>query len=47
MLQSQSGHGGEEKNTQSPPGVEPQNPDSPARSPALCRLSYHGSEVYK
>jgi hypothetical protein len=41
--QSRSGHGGEEKNSQPPSGIEPQNPDRPARSPALCRLSYHGS----
>jgi hypothetical protein len=30
--QSRSGHGGEEKNSQSPPGIEPRNPDRPARS---------------
>jgi hypothetical protein len=42
--QSRSGRGGEEKNSQPPPGIEPQNPDRPARSPALHRLSYHGSE---
>jgi hypothetical protein len=41
--QSRSGHGGEEKNSQLPPGIEPQKPDRPARSPALYRLSYHGS----
>jgi hypothetical protein len=40
--QSRSGRGGEEKNSQPPPGIEPYNPDSPARSPALYRLSYHG-----
>jgi hypothetical protein len=41
--QSRSGRGGLEKNTQLPPGIEPQNPDRPARSPALYRLSYYGS----
>jgi hypothetical protein len=41
--QSRCGCGGEEKNSQSPPGIEPCNPDRPARSPALYRLSYHGS----
>jgi hypothetical protein len=40
--QSRAGRGGEEKNSRSPPRIEPKNPDSPARSPALCRLSYHG-----
>jgi hypothetical protein len=30
--QSRSGRGGEEKNSQLPPGIEPQNPDHPARS---------------
>jgi hypothetical protein len=42
-LQSRSGPGGEEKNSQPPLGIEPYNPDRPARSPALYRLSYHGS----
>jgi hypothetical protein len=41
--QSPSGRGGEEKNSQSPPEIEPWNPDSPARCPALYRLSHHGS----
>jgi hypothetical protein len=41
--QSRSGRGGEEKNSQPPPGIETWNPDRPARSPALYRLSYHGS----
>jgi hypothetical protein len=41
--QSRSGRGGEEKNPQLPPGIEHYNPDRPARSPALYRLSYHGS----
>jgi hypothetical protein len=41
--QSRSGRGGEEKNSQPPPGVEPYNPDRPARSPALYWLSYPGS----
>jgi hypothetical protein len=40
--QSHSGRGGEEKNSQPPPGIEPQNPDRPSRSPALYRLSYYG-----
>jgi hypothetical protein len=31
--QSRSGRGGEEKNSQPPSGIEPQNPDRPARSP--------------
>jgi hypothetical protein len=30
--QSRSGRGGEEKNSQHPPGIEPKNPDRPARS---------------
>jgi hypothetical protein len=41
--QSRSGRGGGEKNSQPLPGIEPYNPDRPARSPALNRLSYHGS----
>jgi hypothetical protein len=41
--QSRSGRGGEEKNSQPPPGIEPYNTDRPTRSPALYRLSYHGS----
>jgi hypothetical protein len=40
--QSRSGRGGEEKNSQPQSGIEPQNPDCPARSPALYWLSYHG-----
>jgi hypothetical protein len=39
--QSRSGRGGEEKNSQLPPGIESQNPDRPARNPALNRLSYN------
>jgi hypothetical protein len=31
--QSRSGHGGEEKNSQPPPGIEPSNPDRPVRNP--------------
>jgi hypothetical protein len=31
-LQSQSGHGTEEKNSQPPPGIEPTSPDRPAHS---------------
>jgi hypothetical protein len=38
--QSHSGRGGEERNPQPPPGIEPYNPYRPARSPALYRLSY-------
>jgi hypothetical protein len=30
--QSRSGHGGEEKNSQPPPGIEPPNPDHPVRN---------------
>jgi hypothetical protein len=41
--QNRSGRGGEEKNSQPLPGIEHQNPDRSARSPALYRLSYHGS----
>jgi hypothetical protein len=41
--QRRSGRGGEEKNSQPPPGIERWNPDRPARSPALYWLSYHGS----
>jgi hypothetical protein len=28
-----------------PPGIEPHNPDRPAHSPALYRLSYHGCYI--
>jgi hypothetical protein len=41
--QSRSGRGGEEKNSQPLPGIEPKNFDRPAHSPALYRLSYYGS----
>jgi hypothetical protein len=41
--QSRSGRDGEEKNSQPSPGIEPWNLDHPGRSPALHRLSYHGS----
>jgi hypothetical protein len=34
-LESRSGRGGEEKNSQPPPGIEPQNPNHPVRSPTL------------
>jgi hypothetical protein len=44
-IQSRSGRGGLEKNSQPPPGIESQNPDRPARSQALYRLSYHGSQI--
>jgi hypothetical protein len=43
VSQSRSGRGVEEKNSQTPSEIEPQNPDLPVRSPALYRLSYHGS----
>jgi len=33
--QSCSEHGGKEKNSQPPLGIEPLNPDRPAHSPAL------------
>jgi hypothetical protein len=39
-LQRQSGHGGEEKNSQPQPGIEPLSSDRPARSQSLYRLSY-------
>jgi hypothetical protein len=35
----------EEKNSQPPPGIEPQNPDRSVRSPELYRLSYHGAKI--
>jgi hypothetical protein len=41
--QSQSGRGGEEKNSHLPPRIEPSNPDHPPRSQSLYRLSYPGS----
>jgi hypothetical protein len=41
--QSRSGRGGEEKNSQSPQGIEPPNPDRPAHSQSLYRLNYPGS----
>jgi hypothetical protein len=44
--QSRSGRGGEEKNSQLPPEIEPWNPDRPAPSPALYRLRYHSSSGY-
>jgi hypothetical protein len=34
--QSRSGRGGEEKNSEPPPGIEPQNPDRPARYIYIC-----------
>jgi hypothetical protein len=43
--QSRSGRGGEEKNSQPPPGIEPLNPGLPARSPVLYQLKYYGSSV--
>jgi hypothetical protein len=36
--QSRSGRGGEEKNSQPTPGIEPYNPDRPSRSPVLYRI---------
>jgi hypothetical protein len=44
--QSHSGSGSEEKNSQPPRGIEPQNPDRPVWSPALHQLSYHGSRIH-
>jgi hypothetical protein len=41
--QSRSERGGEEKNSQLPPGIEPSYPDRPARSESLVLLSYTGS----
>jgi hypothetical protein len=41
--QNRSERGGEEKNSQPPPGIEQQNTDRPARNSALYRLSYDGS----
>jgi hypothetical protein len=41
--QSRSGRGGEEKNSQPPPGIVPKNPDHVAHIPTLYRLSYRGS----
>jgi hypothetical protein len=38
---SRSGRGGKEKSSQPQPGLDPYNPDRPARSPALYWLSYH------
>jgi hypothetical protein len=40
-LHSRSGRGVEVKNSQPPPGIEPQSFDRPARSQSLYRLSYH------
>jgi hypothetical protein len=40
--QSRSGRGGEEKNSQHPPGIEPYKPDRPAHNSTLCLLSYRG-----
>jgi hypothetical protein len=41
--QNQSVRGGEEKNSEPPPGLEPRSSDRPARSQSLYRLSYTGS----
>jgi hypothetical protein len=38
--QSRSGRGGEEKNSQPPPGIEPQNFERPTRSPALYHTDW-------
>jgi hypothetical protein len=43
--QSRSGRGGEGKNSQPPPGIEPQNDDHPAHCQSLYRLSFHGTVV--
>jgi hypothetical protein len=42
--QSRSGHGGGEKNSQPPPGIEPQNPDRPASS--LVAISTEITRLY-
>jgi hypothetical protein len=42
-LQSQSGRGVKEKNSQPPPGFETRLSDRPDRSQSLYRLSYPGS----
>jgi hypothetical protein len=39
--QNHSGRGSEEKNSQPPTGIEPQNPYRPAHSPAVYRLNYY------
>jgi hypothetical protein len=44
--QSRSGRGGEEKNSQPPPGIETPNPDRPARSLSPKRLSFPGPPEY-
>jgi hypothetical protein len=41
--QIRSGHDGEEKNSQPPPGIEPQNPDFQPVAQSLYQLGYHGS----
>jgi hypothetical protein len=41
--QSRSGRGGEEKNFQPPPGIEPRIPIIQPVAQRLYRLSYHGS----
>jgi len=38
--QSRSGRGGEEKNSQPPQGIEPCNPDRPARSLNVIKINY-------
>jgi hypothetical protein len=43
--QSSSGCSGEGKNSQPLLGIEPKNPNHPAHSPVLYRLSYHGSST--
>jgi hypothetical protein len=45
--QRRSGRGGEEKNSQPTPGIEPYNPDRPACIPALYRLSHRGSYYFE
>jgi hypothetical protein len=42
-LQSHSGRGDEERNSQPPSGIEPRSSDRPARNQSLYRLSYKGS----
>jgi hypothetical protein len=43
--QSHSGHGDEEKNCQSLLGIEPHNPDHPARSPTLYQLKENWGKI--
>jgi hypothetical protein len=44
--QSHSGRGGEEKNSQPPPGIEHYDPDRPARSLVARLTKQHAMEAY-